>query len=93
MVATDLGTFQKLPKLVLIIPHSNAEEERIFSMVRKNKTSFRPNLDPNGTLSSILKLANDKPTHAFQSPSTMVKKAKSATWDYNKVHSSATSKK
>ena len=31
-------------KLVLVLPHSNAEEERLFSMVRKNKTAFRPNL-------------------------------------------------
>lgn len=89
------GRISKVAKLVLILPHSNAKEERIFSMVRKNKTSFRPNLDPSGTLSSILaiKLANDKPAHAFQPPSTMVKKAKSATWDYNKLHSSATSTK
>ena len=43
-----------------IIPHSNAEEERVFSMVQKNKTAFRPSLDPKGTQSSILtmKLAN-----------------------------------
>ncbi|KAL5489186.1 hypothetical protein EMCRGX_G018251 [Ephydatia muelleri] len=44
----------KIAKVVLVIPHSNAQEERIFSMVRKNKTCFRPNLDPKGTLSSIL---------------------------------------
>ena len=31
-------------KLVLVWPHSNAEEERLFSMVRKNITAFRPNL-------------------------------------------------
>ena len=30
----------KVAMLVLVIPHSNAEEERVFSMVRKNKTSF-----------------------------------------------------
>ena len=41
-------------KLVIVIPHSNAQEERVFSMIRKNKTSFRPSLDPKGTLSSIL---------------------------------------
>jgi len=34
------GRISKVAKLLLIIPHSNAEEERIFSMVRKNKTSF-----------------------------------------------------
>lgn len=36
--------------LVLTIPHSNAEEERALSLIRKNKTAFRPNLDPNETL-------------------------------------------
>ena len=46
----------KVAMLVLVIPHSNAEEERIFSMVRKNKTAFRPSLDPKGTLSSIFTL-------------------------------------
>ena len=44
--------------LVILIPHSNMQEERIFSMVRKNKTVFRPNLDPKGTLSSILTVKN-----------------------------------
>ena len=34
----------KVAMLVLLIPHSNADEERIFSMVRKNKTQFRPSL-------------------------------------------------
>lgn len=48
------GHISKVAKLVLIKPHSNAREERMFSMVQKNKTSFRPNLDPNVTLSSIL---------------------------------------
>ena len=41
-------------KLVFTIPHSNAQEERLFSMVRKNKSAFRPSLDSKGTLSSIL---------------------------------------
>ena len=38
-----LKRFPKLSKntfLVLTIPHSNAEEERLFSMIRQNKTSF-----------------------------------------------------
>ena len=65
-----------------------AEEERIFSMVRKNKTAFRPNLDPKGTLSSILtiKLGSHQPAHVFEPPKSMLKKAKTATWDYNKLH-------
>ena len=80
----------RVAKLVLVIPHSNAEEERIFSMVRKNKTAFRPNLDPKGTLSSILtiKLASHQPAHVFEPPKSMLKEAKTATWDYNKLHAS-----
>ena len=34
--------------LVLTLPHSNAEEERVFSMVTKNKTKFRPSLKFDG---------------------------------------------
>ena len=32
----------KIAVMVLTIPHSNADEERVFSMVRKNKTPFHP---------------------------------------------------
>ena len=75
--------------LILVIPHSNAEEERVFSMVRKNKTAFRPSLDPKGTLSSILtiKLANTQPAHRYEPSQQVLKNAKSSTWEYNKAHS------
>jgi hypothetical protein len=41
------GTLQfkrlsKVALLVLVLPHSNDEEERVFGLVTKNKTSFRP---------------------------------------------------
>ena len=36
--------------LVLTLPHSNAAEEQVFSMVMKNKTKFRPSLKKDGTL-------------------------------------------
>ena len=79
----------QIVKLILVIPHSNAEEERVFSMVRKSKTAFRPSLDPKGTLSSILtmKLANTQPAHSYEPSKEVLKRAKSATWDYNKAHS------
>ncbi len=50
---------RKYPRLanvmlgILTIPHSNASCERIFSLVRKNKTDFRPNLSQN-TLEALL---------------------------------------
>ena len=77
----------KVVKLVLVLPLSNAGEERVFSMVRKNKTSFRSSLSMEGTLSSILtvKLA-DINAVKFKPSSELLKKAKGATWDYNKQH-------
>ena len=83
--------FAKLAKvalLVLTLPHSNAEEERVFSMVTKNKTKFRPNLKLDGTLSSILtiKLANPEPCHEYEPPKKILEAAKKATVEYNKEH-------
>ena len=48
--------FKRLPQvasLVLVLPHSNTGLERLFSVVRKNKTGMRSSLQL-GTLSSIL---------------------------------------
>ena len=45
---------QKVAELVTVLPHSNAGEERLFSMVRKNKTDSRSSLKLDGTLSNLL---------------------------------------
>ncbi|KAK6191363.1 hypothetical protein SNE40_003074 [Patella caerulea] len=78
-------------KLVLVIPHSNAGEERVFSMVRKNKTDFRNSLSVDGTLMSLLtvKLANPEstPCHRWEPPKDLMKAAKGATMNYNRYHS------
>ena len=86
-------TFEQLAKvalLVLTIPHSNAQEERVFSLVTKNKTKFRPNLKLDGTLASILtiKLANAQPCYKFNPPKEVIESAKKATMTYNRAHSS-----
>ena len=40
-----------IAKLILSLPpQSNAEEEYLFSMVKRNKTVFRSNLDPQDNL-------------------------------------------
>ena len=93
------GTFKfsrlsKVAKLVLVIPNSNAEEERVFSMVTKNKTAFRPNLKLDGTLCSILqiKLGNSdgpEPCYKYEPLKAILKTAKTATMAYNRAHSSA----
>ena len=51
------GTCSKISQvasLVLVLPHSNAGLEQLFSVVRKTKTDMRSSLKLNRTLSSIL---------------------------------------
>ncbi|KAK3698610.1 hypothetical protein QZH41_014592, partial [Actinostola sp. cb2023] len=87
--------FPKLAKialLVLTIPHSNAEEERVFSMIKKNKTSFRASLDQQETLGSIMtikmEMLNRSATKGvFDLPPAVLREAKKATRLYNKAHS------
>ena len=43
----------RIALLVLTLPHPNAEDERVFSLVTKNKTKFRPNLKLDGTLARL----------------------------------------
>ena len=80
----------KVAKLILVIPHSNAEEERAFSLVRKNKTCFRPNLDLDESLASIItcKLAMEgESVTKFSTSVDIISMAKQATTKYNKQHS------
>lgn len=81
----------KVAKLVLVLPHSNASEERVFSLVRLNKTSYRSCLALEGTLSSILtiKMHSPEPCFNFNPSNGMLTKAKKATLEYNRAHSSA----
>jgi len=82
------GRLSKIAKLVLCIAHSNAGEERVFSMIRKNKTPFRPNLALDKTLPSLLtvKLATEEPCHKYSPPPSIVERAGKVTWEYNKQH-------
>ena len=75
----------KIAQVVLILPHSNASEERIFSLIRLNKTSYRSSLSNDGTLSSILtvKMHNPEPCYKFEPSSLIMDKAKKATKQYN----------
>ena len=52
----DFCHLLKVAELVLILPHSNAGEERLFSMVRKNKTDSRSSMKLDGTLSNLLSM-------------------------------------
>ena len=41
---------------ILVIPHSNAADERVFSMIRKNKTEIRSRLDLSTPLNSVMRI-------------------------------------
>ena len=67
----------RVAQLVLTLQHSNAEDERVFSLINKNKTNFQQNLSFNETLSSIItvKLANPKPSAKFEPPPDVIQTA------------------
>lgn len=70
----------KVAEVVLSIPHSNAGEERIFSLITKNKTPARSSLKLDGTLSSLITIKTHIPDPRNWHPSrSVLEKAKKAT--------------
>ena len=79
----------KVVGLILTIPHSSAEEKRVFSIVRKNKICFRPRLDPEETLASIVTVKIAMESESFETyniPQEVLTAAKSATYKYKLSH-------
>ena len=87
-----LGRLARVALLVLTIPHSNTEEERVLSLVTKNKTKFRPNLKLNGTLGSLLtiNLANKQHCYQIEPTDTVIDIVKKAAMKYNQAYSCKT---
>jgi len=82
----------KVAELVLVLPHSNAGEERLFSMVRKNKTDSRSSLKLDGMLSNLLAMKlhypeTTTPCFRWSPDSTLLSTSKKATTMYNREHS------
>ncbi len=85
---TGVKEFERLAvvaKLVLVLPHANADAERVFSVVGLNKTKRRDSLALDGNLSSIMtiKMANLEPCFKWEPPSDITKASKKATGQYN----------
>lgn len=82
------GLLLSVARLVLVIPHSNAGEERVFSLIKQNKTPSRSSLHVNGTLSSMIqvKLANTDSCVKWEPSKDVLKTAKGATKQYNTMH-------
>ena len=79
-----------MAKLVLTIPHSNADTKRVFIMTNKNKVKTRADMALEGTLSSIVTCnvnqLFEEPCNKFEPSKNMLQKTKKSTWVYNKAH-------
>ena len=80
---------------VLTVPHSNATEERVFSIIPINKTEFRSRLDVT-SLNAIVVVKMSKPKsllpcYHWKSINKLLKAYKKACTEYNEKHSSTTS--
>ena len=69
---------------VLTVPHSNAAEERVFSVIRKNKNEFRARLKLSGSLNSIMRIKMAIPEsliecHEWKPSKELLTKCKKAT--------------
>jgi hypothetical protein len=81
----------RLAQLVLTLPHSNADEEWVFSRIGKNKTKFRYNLSLDRTLPSIITFQMNRPAtepcFKYEPSQEVCTAARHVTWQYNKEHS------
>ena len=57
----SLQTLSDIVLSILTIPHSNAAEERCFSLIKKDNTEFRANLQLSGSLDSIMVIKTRSP--------------------------------
>eukprot|EP00795_Rhopilema_esculentum_P011061 gene11061-19920_t len=89
--AKRLKFLSKLAEINLIILHSNAELERLFSIVKKNKSLERSSMKLGGTLSSILAIKtlypeSNTPCYSWKPTEEVLESSKKATNKYNEEH-------
>ena len=81
----------KLARVVLCIIHSDAEEESLFSHVKKNLAPQRASLSLDGSLSSTMSFQlnreKNEPCYKYNPSQNVLKRSKEVTWEYNKEHS------
>lgn len=84
----------QIARLVLIIPHSNAGPERVFSLVRVNRNDQRNRLNYDGTLTSALTVKmdrpdrNDNPCYKYEPTAALLDRVPKVTREYNIEQSS-----
>ena len=69
----------QLAAVMLVIPHSNASPERIFSMINKNLSPERSRLNKDTTLNHIMIIKTSSLLLSFQPTLALLIKAKQAT--------------
>ena len=81
------STISKLMKTLLLLPHSNADSERVFSMVNKISTEHRADLAQH-TVAALLsvKVNSRVDSQRFEPSINELSKAKSATMEYNRLN-------
>ena len=85
----DQIKLSKITFLALTIPHSNADKERVFSTIKKNKTAFWPSLDLDETIGSIMTIKMEMQNHTkgdYKVPPGVLNQAKAATRLYDRAH-------
>ena len=77
----------KLMKTFLLLPHSNADSERVFSTVNKICTEDRADLAQD-TVAALLsvKVNSRVDSQRFEPSRNELSKAESATMEYNRLH-------
>lgn len=81
---TRYPLLSKLAKAVLVIPHSNADVERMFSQIGLNKTKLRNSLGTE-TLTALLRLQMNahEPCYNFTPGNELLEKCRNATVTVN----------
>ena len=92
---TILPNLNNVTLTVLTVPHSNATEERVFSIIRKNKTEFRSRLDAT-SLNAIMVVKMTKsesllPCYRWKPTKELLKACKKACTECNEKHLSTAS--
>ena len=84
------ATLSAVMKVYLLMPHSNADSERVFSMVNKIDTEHRSELAQD-TIAALLsvKVNCTADTHSYEPPATVLHMSKKATMNYNLHHRNA----
>ena len=81
------ATLSAVMKVYLLMPHSNADSELVFSMVNKIDTEHRSELAQD-TIAALLsvKMNCTADTHSYEPPATVLHMSKKATMNYNLLH-------